>query len=377
MSSNTPSLSDSDEPSISSDIDIHEIPNSIELIDSSCNESGSESECESESENECFDEIEMLTEMSREDLFLYIKTDPGYYLDLIEQNRLGQQLAIIPSRDEQGNLRIKFKIHPGHRWTEVGYFSKCSDSQVLEEFVNQINHNIHRTPVDPRDRVHSHLESQLDGNNNMQSTDYMKDVEAIRRKRNNELPTQLRPNSKTKSESQPPSESVPQLNLTPKTSPSQPQAQSQAQSQSQAKSSPVKTQLEQYTDQLVERLIEALPDILVLEKRSYQYSVLSQISRNEPSDQLKPIYHEFVQNLKNRDYIYSFHTSIDWSRFPELRPEIVTFHREALKTSPTIYQNLNFEKAPLDELDYQILEKYGLKVEEVWADYLEKHSVKN
>jgi len=353
MSSNSLSLSDSheyDEPSISSDMDINEVSNLSSTEIDNIFESSNESESELE-----YNELEMLTDMSREDLFLYIKTDPAYYIQLIEQNKLGQQLAIIPSRDEQGNLRIKFKIHPEQRWTEVGYFSKCSDTQVLEEFVNQINHNIHRTPVDPRDQVHSHLESQLDGNNNMQSDDYMKDVEALRRKCNNDLPVGLHSKSKTKKFKD--------------FSTFQSKGMSKGNSEDEPMTKP-KTEIEHYTEQLIERLIKAIPKILILEKRSYQYKILAQLSKNQPPEQIKPIFQKFSQNLKNREFIYNFHTSINWSQFPELHTEIIDFHRQAIQTSPTIYQNLDFQNAPLDDLDHQILDRYGLKVEEIWADYL-------
>lgn len=74
-------------------------------------------------ESDDLDDIELIKECSREDLFMLIKDDPKYYCDLITKNRLNDELSIkIGRSNDGGGLNIKFRIYPEDRWTEVGYW---------------------------------------------------------------------------------------------------------------------------------------------------------------------------------------------------------------------------------------------------------------
>jgi hypothetical protein len=333
--------------------------------------SSDSSNVESSTDNE----KEMLLEMaeSREDLFMYIKTDPSYYLDLIQKEKIGPQLNIMVSRDgSNSNMKIKYKIHPNDRWTEVGYFSETSDEEVIEEFIKQVNHNIHRTPIDPKDRIHTHLDSQLAGDNNMQSENYMKDIEAIKRQANESDPIKKLINEKQKQKQNTPSNQIKiqtsSLQTVAKQAPQQaPQVIKK------------RTELEIYQEQMVERILSDIPKLLKpfpdQGTLHYDTRVLNKLGRLKTPNEFKKTHEKLVNRIENRKYIMDVSKVLNITEYPELEGEIVEFHRDAIRMNPYIYkQYVDIEKFGseyLDDIDREILEKYSLDVEEIWDEYLQ------
>ena len=322
-------------------------------------------------------EKDILLEMteSRQDLFYYIKTDPKYYLELIEREKIGPQLNIIVNRDDRtNNLKIKYKIHPNDRWTEVGYFSETSDEEVIQEFVNQINHNIHRTPIDASDRVHEHLDAQLIGNNDMRSDDYMKDIEAIRKNANLDDPVK-----KLIKDRQQPIQSSKIHTPTIEPQPKEPNSEGNPFTEQVAGGyRREKSELEKYQKQILDHILSELPNIMkeFPEQSAYHYDhkILDKLKKMRAPEDFTEINQQLINRIENRKYIMEITKLLNCEN--DLDGEVLEFHRQAITLNPYIYRQYvdieKFEKEYLEEIDHQILAKYSLRVSEIWDDYLSK-----
>ncbi len=122
------------------------------------------------------EDVELLKAVSRDDLFQLMSTDVMHFLQLIKKYKLENELSIFTSRsDDGGGLRIKFRIYPEDRWTEVGYFDDSDDSEVIDDFNSQVKYLLSRNRGNGGSGdARQHLEAQLKGNNDIKSVDYGK-----------------------------------------------------------------------------------------------------------------------------------------------------------------------------------------------------------
>ena len=315
------------------------------------------SDNESDSISTELDDIELLQDMSREDLFSLIRTDPKYYLDLIKDNNLEQQLYILISRASDGGcLNIKFRIYPEDRWTEVGYFSDGTDEQVLEDFVNQINFLLNRTRHYDK---YEHLSSQLDKNNNMLSMEYGQDFKemgqnktSIEKKLDHFMNTskQMR---KNETENLKDTINRPPQNI---------------------KDKPIDT-LNNFVAIILDKILKELPKIININDTINYDSILNSIKLIEPPDQYKKHHDSLIKKISGCQYVQKIHYAVDWDKNEELHDYLIDFHHQAIRLNSNLYSIIKKDVLLnlLDDEDKEILEKYSLDIQDLWLDYLKNN----
>lgn len=331
-------------------------------------------------------DIDLLTSCTREDLFNLIREDPEYYLTLIKDNGLENQLNILVRRSDNGNgLHIKFKIYSDDRWTEVGYWDDCSDQEVYQDFADQVKILLTQSRSGRKAAKYSHLESQLDADNNMLSPEYGNDIKQIREikqkfKSDNQqssFPLSFSPSQ----EQRPPKSQEPQLNqaqLIPNVARARlaPENLKDELDQS-AEEKPVDF-LNSFVAQLLEKIIEKVPQLVNIDKnRNYHLLAknlndLSLFRGEQIPENYTETHNKLVDQIRGCHYIQKIHYLTDWEKFPELNDYLVDFHRSAMKLNPSLYTKIEKQKLIelLDQDDQEILKTYCLDIQQIWLDYL-------
>ena len=321
------------------------------------------------------DDLELLTSCSREDLFMLIKEDPEYYLKLIKDNALENQLNILIRRSSDGNsLHIKFKIYPDDRWTEVGYWDDATDKEVYADFKDQVGILLSRSRKGRKEDKYAHLGSQLDSNNNMLDENYGDDIEKIRDLKqkftlgnvkdaqlidfSNEIPDRRQENMKRERFSNRVENLADELDLS-------------------RDDKPIDF-LNTFTAGIIEKIIQNVPSLVDIDKNKDYTDVLKSLNDMKLwNDKLIPesythVHENLISSIKGCQYIQNIHHLTDWSKYPELNDYLVDFHRDAMKRNPKLYLRVDAEKLEelLDEDDREILKSYCLDVTEIWKQYL-------
>lgn len=358
-----------------------------------------------------FDDVELLQKCNRVDLFMLIKEDPKYYIDLIKKNKLEHTLNILISRSNDGNgLNIKFKIYPEDRWIEVGYWGESTDQEVYNEFIDQIKIQLNKSRYGKKNQdQYAHLTSQLDNNNNILSPDYGKNDPTLKNIGQFQFKTQIeeRLESMTKNKidklddidkldktshkidktSQRINNSINKLSdvcksgcndkavkrLTPTIHKSRLAPENLKECLEENIEEKPMEYLSNFVAQLLEKIIEEVPKIVIIEKnRNYAELLTILMDKHNVPDNYKTMHNKLINQIQGCEYIQRIHYLTDWSLYPELKDYLIDFHREAMQQNPTLYTKIKKDDLLkiLDDDDKLIMDKYCLDIQEIWLDYL-------
>jgi hypothetical protein len=373
---------------------------------------GSDSETESETllDNDegtaDLDDIDLLKNCSREDLFMLIKEDPKYYLDLIKNNQLENELSILVRRsDDGGGLYIKFRIYPEDRWTEVGYWDSRDDDEVYSDFTDQIKILLTQSRSGRQTAKYNHLGSQLDGNNNVLSDNYGQDIQKLKNDAKNMFSNPIALNNKQTAtgiagEMKGVVGGMKGLNANNlKEMDRINQAKNAINDQShlidfsdggkrmKGKMKDCVTctkfdsdydsnsKIEEFKGELIEKIIKKVPELLQIQERNYGNIIrgLSDLNLqcNLMPENYKIEHNRLLEKIKGCQYIQRVHSMTDWKSYPELYDYLVDFHREGMKQNPTLYQfSSETLENLLDQDDKAILKLYVMNIGQIWSEYL-------
>jgi hypothetical protein len=373
---------------------------------------GSDSETESETllDNDegtaDLDDIDLLKNCSREDLFMLIKEDPKYYLDLIKNNQLENELSILVRRsDDGGGLYIKFRIYPEDRWTEVGYWDSRDDDEVYSDFTDQIKILLTQSRSGRQTAKYNHLGSQLDGNNNVLSDNYGQDIQKLKNDAKNMFSNPIALNNKQTAtgiagEMKGVVGGMKRLNANNlKEMDRINQAKNAINDQShlidfsdggkrmKGKMKDCVTctkfdsdydsnsKIEEFKGELIEKIIKKVPELLQIQERNYGNIIrgLSDLNLqcNLMPENYKIEHNRLLEKIKGCQYIQRVHSMTDWKSYPELYDYLVDFHREGMKQNPTLYQfSSETLENLLDQDDKAILKLYVMNIGQIWSEYL-------
>ena len=125
------------------------------------------------------EEIELWDLCTREELYGLLRDSPERMLPVFEdREELANKYDCQVRRDE-GDLRIKFRVYPEDRWTEVGYFEKYDDQAVYDEFSCTVQRLLERSRgrKDPSDMSRKEfLESQNNRDNSHVNSEFGNDA---------------------------------------------------------------------------------------------------------------------------------------------------------------------------------------------------------
>lgn len=323
------------------------------------------------------EDVELIQACSREDLFMLIREDPEYYIKLIKKHKLEHPLSILISRsDDGGGLNLKFRIYPEDRWTEVGYWGDSSDEEVYQDFVTQIDLLLKRSKGSSKGSSRPHLESQLDGNNNLLSPDYGRDIPEIKGKFCQKmkdfsftLDQSLTSTTTKKQQTEIPSsrrsrlapENLKETLNTPA---------------EEIEQTPVEF-LNKFVAQLLEKIIEQVPKLLEIDPDQNYQPLINQL--NDSNYYIPPEYQsahqQLLDQIKGHQYLQQMQLlTLNWtSLYPELNDSLVSFHRQTMRLNPSPYIRITRDKllTLLDQEDQTILDQYCLDIHEIWLDYLD------
>jgi len=342
------------------------------------------------------DDIELLQTCSRVDLFMLIKEDPKYYLDLIKKNKLEQLLNILVTRSTDGNgLNIKFKLYPNDRWVEVGYWGDSTDTEVYNEFKDQITIQLNKSQSGKKDADrYAHLTSQLDNNNNILSPEYSKDptlknISKIQFKSGHQevssLEDKLNSLSKQSSLSEVKIDCKSGCNakvINKQKLPSIHKARLAPENLKECLEESIHDKPMEYLDnfvaQLLEKIIEEVPKLIVINKdRNYGKIIqnltdINLLDKDFVPDNYKTMHQKLINQIRGCEYIQRIHYLTDWGQYPELNDYLVDFHKEAMQQNPTLYTKIKKDDLLklLDDDDKILLDKYCLDIQEIWLNYL-------
>lgn len=319
-------------------------------------------------------DVDLLRECSREDLFMLIKEDPEYYCKLIRDNALCDELSIKIYRSRDGGgLNIKFRIYPEDRWMEVGYWGDAPDREVYQDFKTQIDALLSRNQSGKRTESRHHLESQLDANNDMRSPDYGQDISKNNQKfKMNDnlcfktpLEKQL---ERIVEESRDVGDHLRKCRHPPENLKENIRSQDE-----QIRDNPIDF-LNQFVAGLIDQIIKEIPRLIEIDP-SQDYRQIASVLEKEFVD-IPNVHQEahltLIQNLKSCAYLQKINYLLDWDSYPEIHDYLIDFHREAMKINPGIYRKIKKDVlfGLLDDDDQKILKDYCLDVQDVWLNYL-------
>lgn len=352
-----------------------------------------EGEYDSTSLNVDLDDVEILKICSRQDLFEMLRTDPEYYLKLIKDNNLGDELMIKVSRSSDGGgLRIKFRIYPEDRWTEVGYFGDCSDSEVLDDFSTQITALMSRSRKEVSSSRTGHLDSQLDANNDITSPDYGRDIPGLKQKRL-EFQTPLEKQldlmgayDKKKKHSK----DLDRKGLSGERRNSKHQKEVGREMRSEAQMSSVDSFLEELKTLWISQIISKLSSLVVFDEEAVSNlpKLLGELGNLDVPLRMLRVHEDLISRLHEHIYLVRlFQTGM--FEVEALQSEMSEFLEGCLRSSPRFFMELKWDvienrvegedvnggggvngAGVLDEDDLKILGKYGLTIRQVWQEYL-------
>lgn len=355
------------------------------------------------------EDLELIKICNREDLFSLISSEPEKYLVLIKKHKLENELEIkisrIGNRDDCG-LSIKFRIYPTDRWTEVGYFYDYPDSQVYEDFRVQVKSLLGRSRSSIREGQYAHLGSQLDGNNNMLSENYGRDLKGCQlEKKLGELidkkPVVLGQTGKRSQKKVNQKEIEGEKELKAETKVSGKKGDEKEVSGKKGmmelgvgnlvdevlrgmdeNDRPVEF-LNHFVAEMIEKIIESIPEVIKFRNRKYdqlakELQDLSLMNKYFVPQKFGLLHQELIQKIQSCEYIIQVNKMVDLDRYPELKKTLVEFNREAMKLNPGIYAKLNVKvmKELLDQEELRIIDEYCLDLEEIWKTFLESCSDK-
>lgn len=354
------------------------------------------------------DDVELLKSCSREDLFMLIKEDPKYYLDLIKSNKLENELSILIKRsDDGGGLYIKFRIYPEDRWTEVGYWDSGSDDEIYADFQEQIKLLLSQSRSGRQSSKYTHLGSQLDANNNVLSNDYGKDIKLIVDGKNggkggftigtstigtSNVPAKAGVASAIKGTGggsqklnahnldelnrmnairDKMDNSTHLINFT--TNNDDYTGTTRRESVVVPDASPVDI----FVKELISKITKKVPTLFKSNDHNYTnlirgISDIGLINNNIP-DEFSGVHNKLLQKIKGCQYIQRIHGMTDWENFPELYDYLVDFHQGAMKLNPTLYHFSSSElSSVIDDDDREVLKSYVLDISQIWLEHLHK-----
>ena len=355
------------------------------------------------------DDVELLKSCSREDLFMLIKEDPKYYLDLIKTNKLENELSILIKRsDDGGGLYIKFRIYPEDRWTEVGYWDSSNDDEIYADFQEQIKLLLSQSRSGRQSSKYTHLGSQLDANNNVLSNDYGKDIKLIVDGKNNGggfngfnigtsnvaakagVATAIKGNGvgNNRGSNKLNAHNLDELNrmnavkdkmdnsthlINFTTNNDDYTGTTRRESVVVPEPSPVDI----FTEELISKITKKVPSLFKGNDHNYAnlirgISDLGLLNNNIP-DEFSGIHNKLLQKIKGCQYIQRIHGMTDWENYPELYDYLVDFHQEAMKLNPSLYHFSSSElSSVVDDDDREVLKSYVLDISQVWLEHLQK-----
>ena len=353
------------------------------------------------------DDVELLKSCSREDLFMLIKEDPKYYLDLIKSNKLENELSILIKRsDDGGGLYIKFRIYPEDRWTEVGYWDSGSDDEIYADFQEQIKLLLSQSRSGRQSSKYTHLGSQLDANNNVLSNDYGKDIKLIVDGKNggkggftigtsnigtSNVPAKAGVASAIKGtgggSQKLNAHNLDELNrmnairdkmdnsthLINFTTNNDDYTGTTRRESVVPEANPVDI----FVKELVSKITKKVPTLFKSNDHNYTnlirgISDIGLINNNIP-DEFSGVHNKLLQKIKGCQYIQRIHGMTDWENFPELYDYLVDFHQGAMKLNPTLYHFSSSElSSVIDDDDREVLKSYVLDISQIWLEHLHK-----
>lgn len=306
------------------------------------------------------DDVELLKECSREDLFMLIREDPEYYCKLIKQNKLGDALSIkIDRNSDGGGLNIKFRIYPEDRWTEVGYWEDATDKEVYADFKTQIDNLLSKSR---KGKDRSHLQCQLEGNNDPMSMDYGNDISGFNKKTPFKTPLEVQLEGMLKNDNRRnPPENLKDNIIT---------------QEKQIENQPI-NYLNQFVAGLIDKIIREIPQLIVIEDEQNYYSLITCLNerfgeKDIPTAHLES-HKQLIEKLRSLAYLQRMYSILSpHQSHPEIYDYLVDFHRDAMKINPGVYRKIRKDALVklLDEDDQKILSEYCLDVQEVWLNYL-------
>lgn len=353
------------------------------------------------------DDVELLKSCSREDLFMLIKEDPKYYLDLIKSNKLENELSILIKRsDDGGGLYIKFRIYPEDRWTEVGYWDSSSDDEIYADFQEQIKLLLSQSRSGRQSSKYTHLGSQLDANNNVLSNDYGKDIKLIVDGKNggkggftigtsnigsSNVPAKAGVASAIKGtgggSQKLNAHNLDELNrmnairdkmdnsthLINFTTNNDDYTGTTRRESVVPEANPVDI----FVKELVSKITKKVPSLFKGNDHNYTNLIrgindIGLLNNNIP-DEFSGIHDKLLQKIKGCQYIQRIHGMTDWENFPELYDYLVDFHQESMKLNPSLYHFSSAElSSVIDDDDREVLKSYVLDISQVWLEHLQK-----
>ena len=339
----------------------------------------------SSSESE-IDDLDLLKSMNREDLFTLIKTDPRYYLTLIKENKLEDQLDIHTYRSSEGSLTIKFRIYPNDDPVEVGYSHGVNDDEVIDEFILQIKLLLNRRKLEPTELLgqtdlvdldseselesesecgletkkepfsRAHLACQLEGNNDVLSNDYGKDLKKLSKNLKNPMNFTNSLNPENLKDSLNAVETITSLNTI------KPPTRKETMIEK-----PVDT-LNNFVALLLDKISNNLPNLVQIDRTADYSSMIRDLEAIKPPKAYLEQHENLLEQIKGYAYLQKVHHLMYWTKYPELQDDWRNFHLESIKKSPNLYSNIKKETLLdlLDEDDRELLQQYQLDIQQIW-----------
>jgi hypothetical protein len=88
------------------------------------------------------DEVALWEYCSPDELYMLLKENPARFLPVLEADReLAQKHNCLVTRENK-KMRIKFRVYPEDRWTEVGFFENFDDAVIHEEFAEAVQRSL-------------------------------------------------------------------------------------------------------------------------------------------------------------------------------------------------------------------------------------------